>query len=140
MTIESLLAEMSDDDRARFTTAISQIGSAFAARTTVEVDPTAIAGLPQIRDHVLTGGEIELDIAGAIEELKNEPSISNKLIAAEVKEAEVKKIQDDTRNMSAADRMTYARERGLDRPRSDTASTMTRNEHEAVLVSISIES
>lgn len=137
MSIETILAEMSDDDRARFTSAISQIGSAFAARTTVEVDPAAIAGLPQIRDHVLTGGEIELDIAAAIEELKNEPSISNKLIAAEVKAAEFQKIADDTRNMSPADKITYARERGLDRPRSDTASTMTRNEHEAVLAQLS---
>lgn len=137
MNIEELLTHMEDSDRANFMTAVGQIGSAFAARTTIEVDPQTIAALPQVRDHVLSGGEVELDLVAAIDALKEEPSISNKLIAAEVKAAEVSKIQADTANMSPADKITYARERGLDRPRADTAASMTANEHTAVLASLS---
>lgn len=135
--IEELLPHLSDDDRANFMKAVGSIGAAFAARTTIEVDPGVIAALPQVRDHVLSGGDVELDLSAAIDALKEEPSISNKLIAAEVKAAEVSKIQADTANMSRADRLNYARERGLDRPRDDVASTMTMNEHQAVLASLS---
>lgn len=137
MNIEELLTHMEDSDRANFMRAVGQIGSAFAARTTIEVDPQVIAALPQVRDHVLSGGDVELDLSAALDALKDEPSISNQLIAAEVKAAEVSKIQSDTANMSRTEKMNYARERGLDRPRSDVASTMTMNEHQAVLASLS---
>lgn len=135
--IESLLPHLSDDDRTNFLKAVASIGAAFAARTTIEVDPQVIAELQQVRDHVLTGGDIELDLPAALEALKAEPSIANQLIAAEVKAAEVSKIQSDTANMSRADKINYARERGLDRPREDVSSTMTMNEHAAVLANLS---
>lgn len=135
--IENILPHLSDEDRANFMNAVGQIGSAFAARTTIEVDPQVIAALPQVRDHVLSGGDVELDLSAALDALKIEPAISNQLIAAEVKAAEVSKIQSDTANMSRTERMNYARERGLDRPRNDVASTMTMNEHQAVLASLS---
>jgi hypothetical protein len=135
MNIEELLTHMKDSDRANFIRAVGSIGSAFAARTTIEVDPQMIAALPQVRDHVLCG--VELDLSAALEALREEPSISNKLIAAEVKAAEVSKIQSDTLNMSRADRLNYARANGLDRPRADTTASMTMNEHQAVLASLS---
>ena len=135
--IEEILPHLSDEDRANFIRAVGSIGSAFATRTTIEVDPQVVAALPQVRDHVLSGGEIALDLSAAIDALKEEPSISNQLIKAEVKAAEVTKIQNDTANMSRTERMNYARERGLDRPRDDVAGTMTMNEHQAVLASLS---
>ena len=135
--IESLLPHLCEDDRANFMRAVGQIGAAFAARTTIEVDPGVIAALPQVRDHVLSGGDVELDMSAALDALKEEPTISNQLIAAEVKAAEVSKIQADTANMSPANKITYARERGLDRPRADTTDSMTANEHAAVLASLS---
>ena len=126
---------VSDDDRPNFMRAVGQIGAAFAARTTIEVDPQVIAALPQVRDHVLS--DMELDLAAALAALKEEPSISNRLIKAEVKAAEITKIQSDTANMSRTERMNYARERSLDRPRDDVASTMTMNEHATVLAGLS---
>jgi len=135
--IEELLPHLSDDDRTNFIRAVGQIGSAFAARTTIEVDPQTIAALPQVRDHVLSGGEIALDLSAALDVLKNEPSISNQLIKAEVEAAEVTKIQNDTANMSRMEKMNYARANGLDRPRADTTASMTMNEHAAVLASLS---
>ena len=133
--IEELLPHLSDDDRTNFMRAVGQIGAAFAARTTIEVDPQVIAALPQVRDHVLS--DMELDLAAALAALKEEPSISNRLIKAEVKAAEITKIQSDTANMSRTERMNYARERSLDRPRDDVASTMTMNEHAPVLAGLS---
>ena len=59
------------------------------------------------------------------------------MIKAEVKAAEITKIQSDTANMSRTERMNYARERSLDRPRDDVASTMTMNEHATVLAGLS---
>lgn len=135
--IEELLPHLSEDDRANFMKAVGSIGAAFAARTTIEVDPGVIAALPQVRDHVLSGGDIELDLSSAITTLKEEPSISNQLIAAEVKAAEISKITEDTAHMSRQERINYARANGLDRPRADVASTMTMNEHAAVLASLS---
>jgi len=134
--LEDLLPHLSDEDRANFTAAVSQIGSAFASRTTIEADPKVIANLAAVREHVLSGGEIALNISGAIDALKEEPSISNQLIAAEVKAAEVSKIQSDTSTMSRQDRLNYARERGLTKPREDVSSTMTLNEHRAVLANL----
>ncbi|EPX82123.1 hypothetical protein Salmuc_02492 [Salipiger mucosus DSM 16094] len=101
------------------------------------MDPAMIANLPQVRDHVLSGGDVELDLSAALDGLREEPSISNQLIAAEVKEAEVTKIQSDTANMSRVEKMNYARERGLTKPREDVANTMTMNEHAAVLAGLS---
>lgn len=135
--IEKILTNLTDEDRARFTQSVSAIGKAFEAQTSVAVDPDSIVGLSAVRDHVLTGGEIELDLAAAIEELEAEPRIANKLIAAQVKVAEANKIASDTKNMTRQQRMNYARERGLDKPRPDTNSTMTRNEHDAVLAQLS---
>lgn len=135
--IEEILPHLSDEDRANFIRAVGSIGSAFAARTTIEVEPQTIAALPQVRDHVLSGGEIALDLSAAIDALKEEPSISNQLIKAEVKAAEITKIQRDTANMSRVDKMNYARANGLDRARDDVASAMTMNEHQAVLASLS---
>lgn len=135
--IEELLPHLCEDDRANFMRAVGQIGAAFAARTTIEVDPGVIAALPQVRDHVLSGGDVELDMSAALDALKEEPSISNQLIAAEVRAAEVSKIKEDTAHMSRAQRMEYARERGLTKPRDDVASTMTMNEHAAVLAGLS---
>lgn len=137
MNIEELLTHMEDEDRANFMKAVGSIGAAFAARTTIEVDPGVIANLPQVRDHVLSGGDVELDLFGALDTLKDEPTISNKLIAAEVKAADVSRIQSDTANMSRIERMNYARERGLDRPRVDAAESMTMSEHQAVLAGLS---
>lgn len=135
--IEELLPNLNDEDRANFMRAVGSIGAAFAARTTIEVDPAMIANLQSVREHVLSGGDITLDIEAAMAALKDEPSISNKLIAAEVKEAELAQIQSDTSTMSRQEKMNYARERGLDRPRSDVASNMTLNEHQAVLAGLS---
>ncbi|MBY6054957.1 hypothetical protein [Leisingera daeponensis] len=135
--IEELLPHLCEDDRANFMKAVDAIGKAFAARTSIEADPQLIANLPQVREHVLTGGEIVLDLSAALDALAGDPSISNQLIAAEVKAAEVSKIKEDTANMSRAAKMNYARERGLDRPRDDVASTMTINEHAAVLAGLS---
>jgi hypothetical protein len=137
MTLENLLNNLSDDDRTNYTKAISDIGQAFAARTSITVDPTIIAGLPQVRDHVLSGGEYDLKIADAIAALENEPSISNQLIAAEVKQAEMAQISSDIVGMSRQQKMNYARERGLDRPRPDAVASMTPNEHAAVLAQLS---
>ncbi|WP_375552984.1 hypothetical protein [Roseovarius mucosus] len=135
--ITNILTHLDDEDRARFTQAVSAIGKAFEAHTSVAVDPESITGLRAVRDHVLTGGAVELDLAAAIEELEQAPEISNKLIAARVKVAELNKITSDTANMSRQQRMNYAREMGLDKPRPDTTSAMTRNEHDAVLAQLS---
>ena len=134
--INELLPHLSEDDRANHLRAIGDIGDVFAARTTIEVDPDKIANLPAVRDHVLSGGAISLDLEAAIASLKAEPSISAKLIAAEVESTRISQIQYETANLSRADRVTYARERGLDRPRSDVSS-MTLSEHLSVLSSLS---
>jgi|GEM_PF-1809154 hypothetical protein len=135
--INNLLTHLDDEDRARFTQAVSAIGKAFEAQTSVAVEPESITSLRAVRDHVLTGGAVELDLAAAIEELEADPRISNKLIAARVKVAEIAKINSDTANMSRQQRMNYARERGLTGARPDTTSAMTRNEHDAVLAQLS---
>ncbi|WP_323802609.1 hypothetical protein [Sulfitobacter litoralis] len=131
--IDDFLPYLNDEDRANHLKAIGSIGDAFAYRTSIKVDPQRISNLPAVREHVLSGGAIALDIEAAISSLKNEPSISNALIAAEVEEAEIGKIQSDTATMSRADRLTYARERGLDRPRADVADSMSLNSHLAIL-------
>ena|SRR6056297_1546850 len=137
MTLENILTHLDDEDRARFTQSVSAIGKAFEAQTSVAIEPDSIVGLKAVRDHVLTGGAVELDLAAAIEELESDPKISNKLIAAQVKVAEANKIVSDTANMSPQQKMNYARENGLDKPRPDTTSSMTRNEHDAVLAGLS---
>lgn len=137
MAIEDILTHLDDEDRERFTQAVSAIGKAFEAQTSVTVEPESIVGLNAVRDHVLTGGEIELNIAAAIKELEDDPKVSNALIAAQVRVAEANKIASDTENMSRTERMNYARADGLDKPRPDTTSSMTRNGHDAVLASLS---
>jgi hypothetical protein len=137
MAIEDILTHLDEEDRARFTQAVSAIGKAFEAQTSVAVGPESIVGLNAVRDHVLTGGLIELNIAAAIKELEEDPAVSNALIAAQVKVAEANKIASDTKNMSRTERMNYARANGLDKPRPDTTSSMTRNEHDAVLAGLS---
>jgi len=134
--INELLQHLSDGDRAHHLEAIGLIFDAFTELTTIEVDPTLIENLSAVREHVLSGGQIALDIEAATTELKADPSISAKLIAAEVEAAEINKIQTDTASMSRQERMNYAREHGLDRPRSDS-SNMTLSEHLSVLSSLS---
>ncbi len=131
--INELLPHLSDEDRANFIKAVSGVGDAFASQTSITVGPEEIANLPAVREHVLSGGAIELDLEAAIASLKAKPSISAKLIAAEVEAAEINKIQTDTASMSRQAKMTYARERGLDRPRADVADSMTMNEHLVIL-------
>jgi hypothetical protein len=131
--INDLLPHLSDKDRANHLKAIGSIGDTFAARTTIEVDPALIENIPAVREHVLSGGAIELDLEAAIASLKAEPSISARLIAAEVESTRISQIQYETANLSRADRLTYARERGLDRPRSDVFNSMTLSEHLAIL-------
>ncbi|KZY44793.1 hypothetical protein A3731_10330 [Roseovarius sp. HI0049] len=137
MAIEDILTHLDDADRQRFTQAVSAIGKAFEAQTSVAVEPESIVGLNALKDHVLTGGEIDLDIAAAIKELEEDPKVSNALIAAQVKIAEANKIASDTKNMSHQQKLNYARANGLDKPRPDTISSMTRNEHDAVLAGLS---
>ncbi|MEX5726674.1 hypothetical protein Ga0609869_000027 [Rhodovulum iodosum] len=137
MAIEDILTHLDDEDRERFTQAVSAIGKAFEAQTSVAVQPESIVGLNAVRDYVLTGGEIELDLSAAITELQEDPKVSNALIAAQAKVAEANKIASDTANMSRTERMNYARANGLDKPRPDTTSSMTRNEHDAVLAGLS---
>jgi len=137
MAIEDILTHLDEADRERFTQAVSAIGKAFEAQTSVAVEPESIVGLSAVRDHVLTGGEIELDLSAAITELQEDPKVSNALIAAQVKVAEANQIASDTANMSRTERMNYARANGLDKPRPDTTSSMTRNEHDAVLAGLS---
>jgi len=134
--INELLRHLDPEDLARFTQSVAGVSDAFAARTTIEVDPALIENIPAVREHVLSGGAIALDLEAAIASLKAEPSISAKLIAAEVESAEIKKIQTDTAGMSRQAKITYAREHGLDRPRSDVSS-MTLSEHLSVLSSLS---
>lgn len=136
MTIEHLLPSLSEEDRSNYLRAVSQVGIAFAARHSAEIDPVVIGALPQIRDHVLSGGEYPLHIEEAISALKDTPEVANKLISAEVEAAQIAKIEADIANMGPQQRMNYARERGLDRPRSDVTSTMTKNEHAVVLASL----
>lgn len=131
--INELLPHLSDEDRAHHLKAIGLIFDAFTELTTIEVDPTLIENLSAVREHVLSGGQIALDIEAATTELKADPSISAKLIAAEVESTRISQIQYETANLSRADRVTYARERGLDRPRADVADSMTMNEHLAIL-------
>jgi len=134
--INELLPHLTDKDRANHLKAIADIKSAFAEYAAVEVCPTLIENLYTVREHVLSGGAIELDMDASISALKEEPSISAKLIAAEVESTRISQIQYETANLSRADRVTYARERGLDRPRSDVSS-MTLSEHLSVLSSLS---
>ncbi|WP_416369685.1 hypothetical protein [Tritonibacter mobilis] len=136
MSIENILTHLSDEDNERFRQSISAIGKAFEAQTGVAVEPDAITGLSAVRDHVLSGGEVELDLASAMKELQDVPTVANKLIAAQVKVAEANRIAEDTKNMSRIERMNYARERGLDKPRQDTNDSLTMNEREALLSSL----
>ncbi|WP_132996843.1 hypothetical protein [Sulfitobacter pontiacus] len=131
--INELLTHLDPEDLARFTQSVAGVSDAFAARTAIEVDPALIENLPAVREHVLSGGAISLDLEAAIASLRNEPSISAKLIAAEVEAAEINKIQTDTASMSRQERMNYAREHGLDRPRDDVAAGTTINQHFEIL-------
>lgn len=136
--IEDTLNYLGEEDRERFHKAIGEVGSAFEAKTGIEVDPQAVAGLSTIRDHVLSGGEYPLDLAASIKELKGDTNVSNALVAAEVERAEVSKIKSDTANMSARQKLNYARANGLDRAREDTShSSMTRADHDSVLADLS---
>lgn len=135
--ITNILTHLTDEDRTRFTQAVSAIGKAFEAQTSITVEPDSIVGLCAVRDHVLTGGAVELDLAAAIEELEQAPEISNKLIAARVKVAEANKITSDTKNMTRQQKMNYAREKGLTSARPDTTSSMSRNEHDVILAQLS---
>ena len=135
--INELLPHLSDEDRAHHLKAIGLIFDAFTELTTIEVDPTLIENLSAVREHVMSGGQIALDIEAATTELKADPSISAKLIAAEVEAAEINKIQTDTASMSRQERMNYAREHGLDRPRDDVAAGIRLTEHLSVLSSLS---
>ncbi|QFT80907.1 hypothetical protein FIU89_09830 [Roseovarius sp. THAF27] len=135
--IEDTLAHLGEEDRQRFTDAIGKVGKAFQMKTGIDVDPKTIAGLATIRDHVLTGGEYPLGLAESIEALKRDTDVSNALIAAEIERAEVSKINEDIANLRPQQRINYARANGLDRPRTDTTSSMTRNEHDTVLASLS---
>lgn len=117
--------------------AVGQIGAAFAARTGIEASPQLIANLPEVREYSLIGDEeFPLRTEDAIASLMDEPSISNALIRAEVKAAKASKIASGIKDMTPQQRISYAREKGLDRPREDVASTMTLNEHAAVLASL----
>lgn len=131
--INELLTHLSDADRENFIEAVSRVSDAFESQTSLAVGHEKIANLSAVREHVLSGGAIELDLEAATASLRNEPSISAKLIAAEEESAEIKKIQTDTASMSRQAKMTYARERGLDRPRADVADSMTMNEHLVIL-------
>jgi hypothetical protein len=114
--------------------AVSEIGAAFAARTGIEVDPQIIADLPEVREYSLIGDEeYSLRTEDAIASLMDEPSISNALIRAEVKAAEMSTIQSEIKDLSPQQRLSYARKRGLDHPRQDTTDSMTMNEHMQVL-------
>jgi len=135
--INELLPHLDPEDLARFTQSVAGVSDAFAARTAIEVDPALIENLPAVREHVLSGGAIALDLEAAIASLKADPSISAKLIAAEVEAAEINKIQTDTASMSRQERMNYAREHGLDRPRDDVAAGIRLTEHLSVLSSLS---
>jgi len=135
--IESILAHLDEGDRQRFTQSVSDIGKVFEAQTGVAVSPENIVGLSAVRDHVLTGGEIPLDLDAAVSQLKGDPAVSTALIRAQVKTAEANRIANDIDGMSRQQKMTYARANGLDRPRADTTSSMTRNEHDAVLAQLS---
>ncbi|WP_340245743.1 hypothetical protein [Sulfitobacter pontiacus] len=136
--INDLLPHLSDEDRANFIKAVSGVGDAFESQTTIVVDPEKIANLPAVREHVLSGAAIALDLEAAIASLKADPSISAKLIAAEIVKTQHDTIRKETAGMSRQAKMTYARERGLDRPRSDVSSEkMTLSEHLAVLQSLS---
>ena len=138
MNIESLISQMSAEDQANFTKAISTVAAAFSARNGgIEIDPTAIAATPQIRDHVLSGGEYPLDIEASLEALKKKPTVQTQLIAAEIETARISKINSDIKDMTRPQRMEYAREHGLDRPRRDSVTSMTANEHQAVLAQLS---
>ena len=134
--INYLLQYLNDEDRANHLRSIADVSDAFTAQTSVEIDPERIANLPAVREHVLSGGAISLDIEACISSLKKEPSISNALIAAEKEEAQHDTIRKETAGMSRQAKMAYARERGLDRPRSDVSNNMTLNEHQAVLQSL----
>jgi len=131
--INELLSHLDSEDLARFTKSVAGVGDAFTELTAIEVDPALIENLPAVREHVLSGGAISLDLEAAIASLKADPSISAKLIAAEVESAEIKKIQTDTAGMSRQAKITYAREHGLDRPRSDVAAGTTINQHFEIL-------
>ncbi|WP_448326741.1 hypothetical protein [Sulfitobacter sp. M13] len=132
--INELLQHLSDEDRANHLKALAAVKSAFAEYTKVEVDnPALIENLPAVREHVLSGGAIALDLEAAIASLKADPSISAKLIAAETEKTQHDTIRKETAGMSRQAKMTYARDRGLDRPRADVADSMTMNEHLAIL-------
>jgi len=131
--INELLGHLSDADRENFIEAVSRVSDAFESQTSLAVDPEKIANLPAVREHVLSGGAIALDLEAAIASLKAEPSISAKLIASENEKTRNDTIRKETEGMSRQAKMTYARERGLDRPRADVADSMTINQHFEIL-------
>jgi hypothetical protein len=135
--LNEILVHFSDEDRANHLKAVGDIAKLFEDRTTISVDPALISELSAIRTHVLSGGAIALDVDAAIEALKEEPSINTALIAAEVKAAEVSKIQADIKHMNPQQKMSYARAHGLDKPRPDAVASMTASEHHAVLAGLS---
>lgn len=135
-TLAEVVASMGEVDQANFTTAVAAVASSFSSTTGVEVDPAVVASLPAIRDHVLSGGEYALNLEEAMKQLADVPSVSNTLVARRVKAAEHAKIQADIAHMRPDQRMTYARQRGLDSPRPDVADSMTENERNALLAQL----
>lgn len=128
---------LDDTDKENLSRAIKEVGQAFETTTGISVSFDAIMGLQAVREHVLSGGDYPLDLANALAGLRALPEVSNALLKAEVDQAEISKIQSDTATMSRQEKMNYARERGLDRPRTDVTSNMTINEHQAVLAGLS---
>ena len=108
--INELLGHLSDADRENFIEAVSRVSDAFESQTSLAVDPEKIANLPAVREHVLSGGAIALDLEAAIASLKAEPSISAKLIASENEKTRNDTIRKETEGMSRQAKMTYARE------------------------------
>ena len=136
--LTGLLPHLSAEDQAKLMNAVDTVGAAFAARNGgIKVDPTAVAATPQIIEHIMSGGDYPLNIEAALDVLKNEPTIQAALIKSEVQAAELSKINSDIAGMSRQQKMNYARERGLDRPRPDAVASMTPNEHAAVLAQLS---
>ncbi|WP_167647628.1 hypothetical protein [Mameliella alba] len=139
MSIRDTLKHLTDGDHANYLKAVDEVGAAFAARNGgITVDPEIIGELPQVREHVLSGGEYPLNLELALSALKEEPSISDELIRAEVKEARLAQIEAATAKMSPQQRISWARENGLDRPREEfRGSNLSMNEHMQVLQGLS---
>jgi hypothetical protein len=136
--LQGLIPHLSAEDQAVMMTAVDTVGAAFAARNGgIEVAPDVIAAAAPVIEHIMSGGDYPLNIEAALDVLKNEPTIQNMLIKAEIQAAEMSKINSDIAGMTPRQRLSYARERGLDKSRADTAqSTLTQNEHAVVLAAL----